>query len=141
RKLSTEGKNWMARYQAQEITRTGIASLKVGFNEIDGYYLEVTNPNLNRVPENYKHRKTLKNATRFFTVELREYEERVLSATEKSQSLELQLFLQLRDTVAAQTPRLLNTAEVLAAVDFLAALAELAATRNYVRPVLVDDPL
>ncbi|HEY3788133.1 MAG TPA: DNA mismatch repair protein MutS [Urbifossiella sp.] len=141
RHLATEGKNWMARYQADEITRTGIASLKVGFNEIDGYYLEVTNANQNRVPENYKHRKTLRNAIRYFTVELREYEERVLSATEKSQALELQLFQILRDQVAAQTPRLLNTADVLAAVDFLASLAELAATRNYVRPVLVDEPI
>jgi DNA mismatch repair protein MutS len=141
RKLSTEGKNWMARYQAQEITRTGIASLKVGFNEIDGYYLEVTNANVNRVPDNYKHRKTLKNAMRYFTTELREYEEKVLSATEKGQALELQLFLQLRDQVAAQTHRLLNTADVLAAVDFLASLAELAALRNYVRPVLVDEPV
>jgi DNA mismatch repair protein MutS len=141
RNLATEGKNWMARYQADEITRTGIASLKVGFNEIDGYYLEVTNANQNRVPENYKHRKTLRNAIRYFTVELREYEERVLSATEKSQALELQLFQILRDQVAAQTPRLLNTADVLAAVDFLASLAELAATRNYVRPVLVDEPI
>ena len=141
RKLATDGKSWMARYQAQEITRTGIASLKVGFNEIDGYYLEVTNPNLNRVPENYKHRKTLKNAMRYFTTELREYEEKVLSAQEKSQALELQLFLTLRDQVAAQTPRLLNAADVLAAVDFLGSLAELAAARNYVRPVLVEDPV
>ncbi len=141
RRLATEGKSWMARYQADEITRTGISSLKVGFNEIDGYYLEVTNANLTRVPENYKHRKTLKNAIRYFTVELREYEEKVLSAQEKSQALELQLFQMLRDQVANQTPRLLNTAEVLAAVDFLAALAELAATRNYVRPLLVDEPV
>ena len=141
RKLATEGKNWMARYQADEIIRTGISSLKVGFNEIDGYYLEVTNANLTRVPENYKHRKTLKNAIRYFTVELREYEEKVLSATDKSQALELQLFQILRDQVAQQTPRLLNTAEVLANVDFLASLAELAATRNYVRPILVDEPI
>lgn len=141
RALATEGKSWMARYQAQEITRTGIASLKVGFNEIDGYYLEVTNANLTRVPENYKHRKTLKNATRYFTPELREYEEKVLSAQEKSQALEFQLFLQVRDQVAAQTHRLLNTADVLAAVDFLGSLAELAASRGYVRPVLVDEPL
>ena len=141
RKLASDGKSWIARYQAQEITRTTIASLKVGYNEIDGYYLEVTNANLNRVPENYKHRKTLKNATRFFTVELREYEEKVLSAQEKSQALELQLFLQIRDQVSAQTHRLLNTADVLAAVDFLGSLAELAAARGYVRPVLVDDPV
>ena len=141
RTLASQGKNWIARYQAQEITRTGIASLKVGYNEIDGYYLEITNANETRTPDNYKHRKTLKNAKRFFTTELREYEEKVLSAQEKSQALELQLFLTIRDQVAAQTHRLLNTADVLAATDFLAALAELAAVRGYVRPVLVDEPL
>jgi len=141
RALATQGKNWMAKYQADEITRTGIASLKVGFNEIDGYYLEVTNTNVKNVPENYKHRKTLKNAIRYFTVELREYEEKVLSATEKSQALELQLFQILRDKVAHETPRLLNAADVLAAVDFLGSLAELASTRNFVRPLLVEEPI
>ncbi|HJZ58784.1 MAG TPA: DNA mismatch repair protein MutS [Gemmataceae bacterium] len=140
RTLASEGKNWMARYQAQEITRTGIASLKVGYNDIDKYYLEITNANLTKVPENYKHQKTLKNAIRYYTAELREYEEKVLSAQQKSQALELQLFLQVRDQVAAQTHRLLNTAEVLATIDFLGSLAELAAARGYVRPVLVDEP-
>jgi DNA mismatch repair protein MutS len=139
RTLASEGKNWMARYQAQEITRTGIASLKVGYNDVDKYYLEITNANLTKVPENYKHQKTLKNAIRYYTAELREYEEKVLSAQQKSQALELQLFLQVRDQVAAQTPRLLNTADVLATIDFLAALAELASERGYVRPVLVEE--
>ncbi len=141
RTLATDGKNWIARYQAQEITRTGIASLKVGYNEIDGYYLEITNANETKTPAEYKHQKTLKNAKRYYTPALREYEEKVVTAQDKSRALELQLFLQLRDQVAAQTPRLLNTAEVLAALDLLAALAELAAARNYVRPVLVDEPI
>lgn len=141
RALAIDGKNWIARFQAQEITRTGIASLKVGYNEIDGYYLEITNANETKTPPEYKHRKTLKNAKRYYTPELVEYEEKVVNAQDKSKALELQLFLTLRDQVAAQTPRLLNTAEVLAALDLLAALAELAAARNYVRPVLVEDPL
>ena len=141
RTLTTDGKNWIARYQAQEITRTGIASLKVGYNEIDGYYLEITNANETKTPPEYKHQKTLKNAKRYYTPALREYEEKVVTAQDKSKALELQLFLQLRDQVAAQTPRLMNTAEVLAALDLLAALAELAAARNYVRPVLVDEPI
>ena len=141
RALATDGKNWIARYQAQEITRTGIASLKVGYNEIDGYYLEITNANETKTPAEYKHQKTLKNAKRYYTPPLREYEEKVVTAQDKSKALELQLFLNLRDQTAAQTPRLLNTAEVLAALDLLAALAELAAARNYVRPVLVEDPV
>ncbi len=141
RKLSSEGKGWIARYQAAEITRTNITSLKVGFNEVHGYYIEVTHANTSRVPTDYVRKQTLKNAERYITPQLKEYEEKVLSAQEKSQALELQLFTQLRDQVAAQTHRLLNTADVLAAADFLAALAELAASRNYVRPVLSDDPV
>ncbi|HEY1189495.1 MAG TPA: DNA mismatch repair protein MutS [Gemmata sp.] len=141
RALTTDGKNWIARYQAQEITRTGIGSLKVGYNEIDGYYLEITNANETKTPPEYKHQKTLKNAKRYYTPALREYEEKVVTAQDKSKALELQLFVTLRDQVAAQTPRLMNTAEVLAALDLLAALAELAAARNYVRPVLVDEPV
>jgi DNA mismatch repair protein MutS len=141
RALATDGKNWIARYQAQEITRTGIASLKVGYNEIDGYYLEITNANETKTPPEYKHQKTLKNAKRYYTPDLREYEEKVVTAQDKSKALELQLFVTIRDQVAAQTPRLLNTAEVLAALDLLSALAELAAARNYVRPLLVDEPV
>ncbi|WP_010043898.1 DNA mismatch repair protein MutS [Gemmata obscuriglobus] len=141
RALTTDGKNWIARYQAQEITRTGIGSLKVGYNEIDGYYLEITNANETKTPPEYKHQKTLKNAKRYYTPALREYEEKVVTAQDKSRALELQLFVTLRDQVAVQTPRLLNTAEVLAALDMLAALAELAAARNYVRPAFVEEPV
>jgi DNA mismatch repair protein MutS len=141
RKLASEGKNWIARYQAQEITRTGIASLKVEYNRVAGYYILVTNANASRVPPNYVRKGTLKNAERYYTAELKEYEEKVLSAQDKSKALELELFLQVRDQVAVQTHRLLSTADVLAAADFLAALAELAAARNYARPVLVEEPI
>jgi DNA mismatch repair protein MutS len=140
RNLMTEGKNWIARYQAQEITRTGIASLKVAYNQVAGYYIEITHANASKVPADYTRKGTLKNSERYITTVLKEYEEKVLSADEKSKALEVQLFLAIRDQVAAQTQRLLNTADVLAAVDFLAALAELAAARNYIRPVLVDTP-
>ncbi len=140
RTLMTEGKNWIARYQAQEITRTGIASLKIAYNQVTGYYIEVTHTNASKVPPDYIRKGTLKNAERYITPVLKEYEEKVLSADDKSKALELQLFLALRDQVAAQTPRLLNTADVLAAADFLASLAELAAARNYTRPILCDEP-
>jgi DNA mismatch repair protein MutS len=141
RQLASEGKNWIARYQAQEITRTGIASLKVMYNQVHGYYIEVTHANAARVPADYIRKGTLKNAERYITPALKEYEERVLSAEDKTRALEVQLFQQLRDQVAAQTARLLTTADVLAAIDFLAALAELAAARNYVRPVITDQPV
>ena len=101
----------------------------------------MTHANASKVPADYIRKQTLKNAERYITPELKEYEEKVLTAEDKTQALELQLFLQVRDQVAAQTPRLLDTADVLAAADFLAALAELAASRNYVRPVLVDEPV
>ncbi|MBA4187272.1 MAG: DNA mismatch repair protein MutS [Planctomycetaceae bacterium] len=141
RTLMTEGKNWIARYQAQEITRTGIASLKIAYNQVAGYYIEVTHANASKVPEDYKRKGTLKNAERYITSVLKEYEEKILSADDKSKALELQLFLAIRDQVAAQTPRLLNAADVLAAADFLASLAELAADRNYVRPTLSHEPV
>ena len=141
RRLSREGKDWLARYQAQEITRTGIPSLKVGFNSVHGYYLEVTNAHAAKIPSDYTRRQTLKNAERYITPELKEYEEKVLTAQDRALALELELFQKLRDQVAAQTDRLLNTAEVLAGLDFLMALAELAASRRYVRPFLVEDPI
>jgi DNA mismatch repair protein MutS len=141
RKLARAGKDWIAKYQAQEITRTGIASLKVGFTDVMGYYIEVTNANETRVPADYIHERTLKNCKRYSTPRLKEYEEKVVTAQERSQALEYELFVQVRDTVAAQTHRLLQTADVLAAADFLSALAELAAGRNYVRPKMVDAPV
>ena len=141
RQLASEGKSWIARYQAQEATRTAISSLKVGFNQVFGYYIEITNTHAGKVPADYIRKQTLKNAERYITPELKEYEEKVLTAQERSLTLELELFTRLREQVAAQTARLLATADVLAAIDFLAALAELAASRQYIRPTVVDDPI
>jgi DNA mismatch repair protein MutS len=139
RRLSREGKDWLARYQAQEITRTGIPSLKVGFNSVHGYYIEVTHAHGAKVPQEYTRRQTLKNAERYITPELKEYEERVLTAQDRALALELELFNKIREQVAAQTNRLLDTAEVLASLDFVSSLAELAASRRYVRPVLAEE--
>jgi DNA mismatch repair protein MutS len=141
RRVASEGKGWIARYQAQEITRTGINSLKVGFNEVDKYYIEITHVHAGKVPTDYRRFKTLKSAERYTTPELKEYEEKVLTAEERSKQLEQELFLALRERVAAQTPRLLATAEVLAHLDVLSALAELAAARQYSRPVMDDEPV
>jgi len=141
RRMARDGKDWLARYQAQEITRTGIPSLKVGYNSVHGYYLEVTNAHAAKIPADYTRRQTLKNAERYITPELKEYEEKVLTAQDRALALELELFHKLRDQVAAQTDRLLNTADVLANLDFLMALAELAASRRFVRPFLVEEPI
>jgi len=141
RKLATGGKQWIANYQAQEAERTGIASLKVGFNKVFGYYIEVTHAHRDKVPEQYTRRQTVKNAERYVTAELKEYEEKVLTADEKAKDLEQTLFLELRETVAAATRQLKSTADVLAQVDVLSALADLARERRYCRPRIVEEPV
>ncbi|MGH9677997.1 MAG: DNA mismatch repair protein MutS, partial [Candidatus Acidiferrum sp.] len=141
RDISRDGKAWIARFQADEITRTGINSLKVGFNQVFGYYIEVTNTHANRIPVDYQRKQTLKNAERYVTAELKEYEEKVLTAEEKIIQRELDLFVALRDRVAAQTERLLRAAEVLATLDTLAGLAELASERGFCRPTLSQEPI
>jgi DNA mismatch repair protein MutS len=141
RAVAKDGKGWIAKYQADEITRTGIPSLKVGYNQVFGFYIEVTNAHAGKVPADYRRKQTLKNAERYITADLKEKEDEVLSAQEKSQQREYELFLALRDQVAAQTRRLLETAEVLATLDVLASLAELAAARQYCRPELSDEPV
>jgi DNA mismatch repair protein MutS len=141
RATASGGKDWLARFQAQEITRTGINSLKVGYNQVHGYYIEVTHTHGHRIPQNYERRQTLKNAERYVTPELKEYEEKVLTAEEKIHQREQELFVALRERTAAQTGRLLQTAEVLAALDVLAGMAELAAERDYCRPALSDEPV
>jgi len=141
RAITRDGKAWIAGFQAQEITRTGIASLKVGFNQVFGYYIEVTHTHAAKIPPDYQRKQTLKNAERYVTPELKEYEEKVLTAQDKAHEREYELFLALRDQVAVQTERLLQTAEVLATLDVLAALAELAVSRQYCRPELSEEPV
>jgi DNA mismatch repair protein MutS len=139
RELTVGGKQWMAQYQASECARTGIPNIKVGFNQVFGYYLEITHAQRDKVPAEYIRKQTIKNAERYVTPELKEYEEKVLSAEEKSKQLEFDLFVQLRDLVAGAAVRLQATAEALAEIDVLASLAELARSRGYVRPTVVAE--
>jgi DNA mismatch repair protein MutS len=141
REIMRGGKEWMARFQSQEIARTGINSLKVGFNQVFGYYIEITHAHAGKVPADYQRKQTLKNAERYITPELKEYEEKVLTAQDKCHNREYELFVALRDQVAGQTPRLLRAGEILATLDVLAGLAELAVSRQYVRPELRDEPV
>ena len=141
RELAHGGKQWIARYQAEEIQRTGIPNLKVGFNKVFGYYLEVTNAHQGKAPDDYIRKQTVKNAERYVTPALKEYEEKVLTADEKSKELEYELFLELREIVTAARRRLQGTAAVLAQIDVLAALAELARQRSYCRPKMVEEPI
>ena len=140
RELASGGKQWIAAYQNQETERTGIPSLKIGFNKVFGYYLEVTNAHKEKVPSEYIRKQTLKNAERYITPELKEYEERVLSADEKAKDLELRLFLELRDLVVENTRRLQQSANVLADLDVLAAFANVARRRRYCQPRMIETP-
>ncbi len=139
RDLCQNSKQTIARIEARERERTRIASLKVRFNNIFGYYIEVSKPNLPLVPSDYERKQTMVNAERFTTPELKELERRILEAEKKSQSLELDLFREIRGRVAAQAPRIRQTAQALAELDILACFAHLAAERNYHRPEFSDD--
>ena len=141
RDLARGGKDWIAKYQAEEITRTGIPNLKVGFNRVFGYYLECTAAQADKVPVDYIRKQTLKNQERFITPQLKEYEEKVLRAEGQAVQLEQELFTALRERVAAQSARLRENAEVLAEIDVLAGLTTLAISAGYCRPEITLDPI
>jgi len=141
RQASTTGKDWIASLEQTERERTGIRSLKVGFNQVFGYYLEVTKPNLHLVPSDYLRKQTMTNAERFITPELKEWEARVLGAEEKSTELEYRLFCELRAKVASEAGRVQQTAATLAELDVLACFADLAARRHYTCPQVNEGDL
>ncbi len=134
RLASTEGKNWIIALEASERERTGIRSLKVGYNRVFGFYIEVTRANLPQVPDNYIRKQTLTNGERYITEELKEMEDTILGAEQKSIALEYDVFCSIRDQVAAQIRILQQTALALATLDALGGLAELAERENYCRP-------
>jgi DNA mismatch repair protein MutS len=139
RALRDGGKDAIARIQAEERARTGINSLKVGYNKVFGYFIEVTNSYLHLVPSDYQRRQTLAGAERYVTPSLKEYEERVLTAAERVEDRERELFETLRSRVGTQVARLQAVSQIVAELDVLASLAEVAARESYVRPVLTDD--
>jgi DNA mismatch repair protein MutS len=141
RRLAAGGKQWIAQYQAEVAAETGIPNLKVGYNKVFGYYIELTNAHRDKAPDTFIRKQTLKNAERYITPELKEYEEKVLTADEKAKHLEYELFLEIRDRVHTASRRLRSTADVLARLDVLCAFAELARQRDYCRPDLVEEPL
>jgi len=138
RDLSRNSKQFLAQIEQRERQRTGINSLKVKFNSIFGYYLEISKPNLHLVPADYERKQTLVNAERFTTPELKEYEARILDAQEKIVEIERRLFAELRSATAAEARRIRQTALALAEVDVLSGLAHVAALRNYCRPQFDD---
>jgi len=134
RAISREGKGFIARLEAQERARTGISSLKIRYNKVFGYSIEITKSNLAAVPADYIRRQTLANAERFVTEELKNYEEKVLGAEERICDLEYTLFQNIREQVAVQAERICRTADGLAALDVLISLAAVAEERNYCKP-------
>jgi DNA mismatch repair protein MutS len=139
RDLSRNSKQYIAQIEERERQRTGINSLKVKFNSVFGYYLEVTKPNLHLVPADFERKQTLVNAERFTTPELKQYEAKVLEAEEKIVEIERRLFTELRTSIAGEAKRIRQTSLALAEVDVLLALANIAAERGYARPTLDDS--
>ncbi len=139
RAAATQGRKWLADFQAAEIERTGIKSLKVRHNKVFGYYIEISKANLDLVPESYMRKQTLVNAERFITPELKEYENRILGAQERSVALEQELFAEIRQQVVAELDAIQRNAAAIAQVDVLATFAERALANNYARPAMADD--
>ena len=138
RRISTSAKQTIAAFEEQEKTRTGIGNLKIRFNNVFGYYIEISKGQVSRVPDDYERRQTLANAERFTTPQLKEWEQKVLGAEERISQLETELFQQVRATVCEETRKLQSTARAISTLDALAAMAETASRRNYVCPVLHD---
>jgi DNA mismatch repair protein MutS len=133
------GKDWIAKLQQQEIERTGISSLKVRFNSVFGYYIEVTKSNLDKVPPHYIRKQTVANGERYITPELKEMEGKILGAEERSVKLEYELFQRVREEVLGQLPKIQQTAAALAQLDVLASFAETSRLHNYCCPVVADE--
>jgi len=138
REIGREGKGWILKLEAEEKKKTGISSLKVRYNQVFGYYIEVTKSNLHLVPDHYIRKQTLVNAERFITPELKEFETKVLGAEEAICQLEYRLFEEVRKKVSEETPRLQKTASAIAIIDILGSMAEIADRYDYVQPV-VDE--
>ena len=138
RSISRDGQSWLRHYQKEQAQRTGITKLKIGYNKVFGYYIEINRSSADKVPADYVRKQTIKNAERYITDELKEYETRALDAEEKALELEQQLFDQLRRQSAQYVSRLQQLAETISQCDCLAALAYLAKRRNYIRPKLTN---
>ena len=139
RATEREGREWIADLEAAERERTGIDSLSVGHNQVHGYYIEVTDANLDRVPDDYRRRQTLKNSERYYTPELKEREEEIVGAAERADAAEYELFVDVRERVAGETERIQGLADAVAEIDALRSLATVAVERDYVRPAVRTD--
>ena len=141
REISSSGKDYIASLQARERERTGISSLKVGYNRVFGYYIEITKSNLGQVPEGYIRKQTLVNGERFITPELKDYESKVLGAEERLKDLEYEVFSEVRNNVASETEQLHRTSSAVAELDVLHSFASIAKKYGFERPVIDSGPV
>ncbi len=141
RRASTEGKNWIAEYQAKEIERTGIKSLKVKYTKVFGYFIEVSNAFQDKVPVDYVRKQTLVGAERYITPALKEIEDKVIGSDEKSMALEYELFQQIRSEICQKTTAIQADARALAELDCICSLAQAAVRQNYTRPAISEEPV
>ncbi|SNZ08932.1 DNA mismatch repair protein MutS [Persephonella hydrogeniphila] len=139
KEIKEKGNEWIKEYQEQQREKTGIQSLKVGFNKVMGYYIEITKPNLKFVPEHYRRRQTLSNAERFTTEELQRFEEKILSADEKIKALEYEIFMKLREEVAFISDRIAKTAQQVGILDAIQSLSTIAVEKGWVKPEISDN--
>lgn len=139
RDMSGNAKHWIANLQKTERERAGISSLKVGFNKVFGYYIEISNTHKEKVPENYIRKQTLVNCERFITPELKEYEDKILNAEDNIANLEYQLFNEIRNMVAAETVAIQENARMIAILDCYSSFAECADQYNYVKPTIDES--
>ena len=138
RSISKNGQSWLRNYQKSETERTGIGNLKIGYNQVFGYYIEVNHSSADKVPADYVRKQTIKNAERYITEQLKEYETQALSAEEKALELEQKLFEDVRRQASQYVNRMQNLAEAIAQCDCLSALAYIARRRNYIRPKITN---
>jgi DNA mismatch repair protein MutS len=138
REIAQHGKKWIVALQEEQRRKTGITSLKVNYNKVFGYYIEVTKTHLEKVPSDYIRKQTLVNAERYITPDLKEKEEKILGAEERIQSMEYEIFQELRKKISKNTDKIQHIAKELASLDCMYSLAEIAAQKNYVRPEVID---
>ncbi|MGQ9569759.1 MAG: DNA mismatch repair protein MutS [Thermodesulfovibrionales bacterium] len=139
RDISIKGKDFISELEIKERKRTGISSLKIGYNRVFGYYIEVTKPNLHMVPDDYIRKQTLVGVERFITPELKEHENKIIGAEERLKNLEYQIFTEILEQIQKESSKLSKTSHALALVDFLSSLAVVAKRHNYVKPTLDDS--
>ncbi|NLK96985.1 DNA mismatch repair protein MutS [Defluviitalea saccharophila] len=139
RKAKTEGKQWIAALESEEKEKTGIKNLKIKYNKVFGYFIEITKSNFDSVPDRYIRKQTLANAERYITPELKELEETVLGAEEKVMDLEYKLFLEIREHICGEVERIQKTAKQIAVIDVLQSLGDVADRQNYVKPDITEE--